>query len=163
MSKYVVTFETTIWYLWELRLSRQCPVREATPSDASGVVGRLATTINKCLALESNCETQAAFVVHYHNPDTRAEKTTKGEIRVTKRRRIASRHGSKKTWVALPNCRHFGDKGRTKDRGARKTVSRPSFTQYHVIDVMILPLGITAGRTRILPTIELNSCVNCHK
>ena len=54
------------------------------------------TTINKCLALESNCETQAAFVVHYHNPDTRAEKATKGEIRVTKRRRIASRHGSKK-------------------------------------------------------------------
>ena len=35
--------------------------------------------------------------------------------------------------------------------------SRPSFTQYHVIYVMILPLGITAGRTRILPTIELNS------
>ena len=66
MSKYFVTFETTIWYLWELRLSRECPVREASPSDASGVVSRLATTINKCLALESNCETQAAFVVHYH-------------------------------------------------------------------------------------------------
>ena len=96
MSKYFVTFETTIWYLWELRLSRECPVREASPSDASGVVSRLATTINKCLALESNCETQAAFVVHYHNSDTRAEKATKGEIRVTKRRRIASRHGSKK-------------------------------------------------------------------
>ena len=147
MGKYFVTFETTIWYLWELRLSRECPVREASPSDASGVVSRLATTINKCLALESNCETQAAFVVHYHNSDTRAEKATKGEIRVTKRRRIASRHGSKKTWVALPNCRHST---RTKD-------SRPSFTQYHVIYVMILPLGITAGRTRILPTIELNS------
>ena len=35
--------------------------------------------------------------------------------------------------------------------------SLKSFTQYHVIYVMILPLGITAGRTRILPTIELNS------
>ena len=103
MSKYFVTFETTIWYLWELRLSRECPVREVTPSVASGVVSRLATTINKCLALESNCESQAAFVVHYHNSDTRAEKATKGEIRVTKRRRIASRHGSKQTWVALPN------------------------------------------------------------
>ena len=80
VSKYFVTFETTIWYLWELRLSRECPVREASPSDASGVVSRLATTINKCLALESNCETQAAFVVHYHNSDTRAEKATKGEI-----------------------------------------------------------------------------------
>ena len=101
MSKYFVTFETTIWYLWELRFSRECPVREASPSDASGVVSRLATTINKCLALESNCETQAAFVVHYHNSDTRAEKATKGEIRVTKRRRIASRNGSKKTWVAV--------------------------------------------------------------
>ena len=114
MSKYFVTFETTIWYLWELRLSRECPVREASPSDASGVVSRLATTINKFLALEteSNCETQAAFVVHYHNSDTRAEKATKGEIRVTKRRRIASRHGSKKN---------------------------------------------SAGRTRILPTIELTS------
>ena len=54
---------------------------------------------------QSNCETQAAFIVHYHNSDTRAEKATKGEILVTKRRRIASRHGSKKTWVALPNCR----------------------------------------------------------
>ena len=97
MSKYFVTFETTIWYLWELRSSRECPVREASsPSDASGVVSRLATTINKCLALDSNCETQAAFVVHYHNSDTRAEKATKGEIRVTKRRRIASRHGSRK-------------------------------------------------------------------
>ena len=148
VSKYFVTFETTIWYLWELRLSRECPVREATPSDASGVVSRLATTINKCLALESNCETQAAFVVHYHNSDTRAETATKGEIRVTKRRRIASRHGSKKTWVALPNCRQG-----VKD----ERQSRPSFTQYHVIYVMILPLGITAGRTRILPTIELNS------
>ena len=147
MSKYFVTFETTIWYLWELRLSRECPVREATPSDASGVVSRLATTINKCLALESNCETQAAFVVHYHNSDNRAEKATKGEIRVTKRRRIASRHGSKKTWVALPNCR----------QGRKSKDSRPSFTQYHVIYVMILPLCITAGRTRILPTIELNS------
>ena len=128
MSKYFVTFETTI-----------C---------ASGVVSRLATTINKCLALENNCETQAAFVVHYHNSDTRVEKATKGEIRVTKRRRIASRHGSEKTWVALPNCRQ-----------GRKTASssRGSFTQYHVIYVMILPLGITAGRTRILPTIELNS------
>ena len=128
MSKYFVTFETT--------------------SDASGVVSRLATTMNKCLALESNCETQAAFVVHYHNlvSDTRAEKATKGEIRVTKRRRIASRHGSKKnlgSTAELPTTR-------TKD-------SRPSFTQYHVIYVMILPLSITAGRTRILPTIELNS------
>ena len=118
------------------------------------LVSRLATTINKFLALEteSNCETQAAFVVHYHNSDTRAEKATKGEIRVTKRRRIASRHGSEKNWdwvAALPNCRQ-----------GRKTVeSRPSFTQYHVIYVMILPLGIrpTAGRTRILPTIELTS------
>ena len=96
MSKYFVTFETTIWYLWELRLSLECPVREASPSDASGVGSRLATTINKCIALESNCETQAAFVVHCHNSDTRAEKATKGEIRVTKRRRIASRHGSGK-------------------------------------------------------------------
>ena len=52
MSKYFVTFETTIWYLWELRLSRECPVREASPSDASGVVSRLATTIKKFLALE---------------------------------------------------------------------------------------------------------------
>ena len=163
MSKYFVTFETTIWYLCELRLSRECPVREASPSDASGVVSRLATTINKCLALESNCETQAAFVVHYHNSDTRTEKATKGEIRVTKRRRIASRHGSKKTWVALPNCRQ-----------GRKTVGPHSLSTYHVIYVMILPLGITAGRTRILPTIELNSLpllikeycavpVNCHK
>ena len=143
MSKYFVTFETTIWYLWELRLSRECPVGEASPSDASGVVSRMATTINKCLALESNCETQAAFVVHYHNSDTRAERATKGEIRVTKRRRIASRHGSKKTWVALPNWLPTRMKG--------------SFTQYLVIYVMILPLGITAGRTRILPTIELNS------
>ena len=49
VSKYFVTFETTIWYLWELRLSRECPVNEASPSDASGVVSRLATTINKCL------------------------------------------------------------------------------------------------------------------
>ena len=40
VSKYFVTFETTIWYLWELRLSRECPVREASPSDASGVVSR---------------------------------------------------------------------------------------------------------------------------
>ena len=52
VSKYFVTFETTIWYLWELRLSRECPVREASPSDASGVVSRLATTINKFLAVE---------------------------------------------------------------------------------------------------------------
>ena len=37
VSKYFVTFETTIWYLWELRLSRECPVREATPSVASGL------------------------------------------------------------------------------------------------------------------------------
>ena len=78
VSKYFVTFETTILYLWELRFSRECPVREASPSDASGVVSRLATTIIKFLALESNCETQAAFVVHYHNSDTRAEKATKG-------------------------------------------------------------------------------------
>ena len=132
MSKYFVTFETTIWYLCE------CPVREASPSDASRVVSRLATTINKCLALESNCETRAAFVVHYHNSDTRAEKATKGEIRVTKRRRIASRHGSKKTWVALPNCRQGQGVGR------KTVVGSHSFTQYHVIYVMILPLGIRA-------------------
>ena len=145
MSKYFVTFETTIWYLWELR--RECPVREATgsPSDASGVVSRLATTINKFLALESNCEIQAAFVVHYHNSDTRAEKATKGEIRVT--RRIASRHGSKKN---LGSTAELLTRSRTK-------YSRPSFTQYRVLYVMILPLGITAGRTRILPTIELYS------
>ena len=145
MSKYFVIFETTIWYLWELRLSRECPVREASHSDASGVVSRLATTINKCIALESNCETQAAFVVHYHNSDTRAEKATKGEIRVTKRRRIASRHGSKKNL------------GSTAELPTRTKDSRPSFTQYHVLYVMILPLGITAGRTQILPTIELQS------
>ena len=143
MSKYFVTFETTIWYLWELRLSRECPVREASPSDASGVVSRLATTINKCLALESNCETQAAFVVHYHNSDTRAEKATKGEIRVYKSPWFEKNLGST---AELPT--------RTKD-------SRPSFTQYQsrnlsMTYVMILPLGITAGRTRILPTIELN-------
>ena len=110
MSKYFVTFETTIWYLWELRLSRECPVREASPSDASGVVSRLATTINKCLALESNCETQAAFVVHYHNSDTRAEKAIKGEIRVTKRRRIASRHGSEKNLGSTAELPGVGDK-----------------------------------------------------
>ena len=74
---------------------------------------RLATTINKFLALESNCETQAAFVVYYHNSDTRAEKATKGEIL-----------GST---AELPT--------RTKD----SSLSRPSFTQYHVIYVMILP------------------------
>ena len=127
--------DPTIWYLWELRLSRECPVREATPSDASGIVSRLATTINKCLALETNCETQAAFVVHYHTSDTRAEMATRGEIRVTKQRRIASRHGSKKTWVV----------GSTAELPTRTKDSRPSFTQYHVIYVMILSLGITAG------------------
>ena len=146
MSKYFGTFETTIWYLWELRLSRECPVREASPSDASGVVSRLATTINKCLALESNCETQAAFVVHYHNSDTRAEKATKAKEKyeLQNEEELPVAMVRKKTWVALPNwnCRQ----GR-----------RPSFTQYHVIYVMILPLGITAGRTRLLPTIELNS------
>ena len=53
VSKYVVTFETTIWYLWE---SRECPVREASPSDASGVTSRLATTINKCLVLKETAK-----------------------------------------------------------------------------------------------------------
>ena len=47
--------------------------------------------------------------------------------------------------------------GSTAELPTRTKDSRPSFTQYHVIYVMILPLGITAGRTRILPTIELNS------
>ena len=109
MSKYFVTFETTIWYLWELRLSRECPVREAaTPSDASGVVSRLATTVNKCLALESNCETQAAFVVHYHNSDTRAEKATwvpKEKYELQNEEELPVAMVRKKTWVALPNCR----------------------------------------------------------
>ena len=147
MSKYFVTFETTIWYLWELRLSRECPVREASPSDASGVISRLTTTINKCLALESNCETQAAFVVHYHNSDTRAEKATKGEIRVTNEEELP---------VAIVRKKNLGSTAKLPTRSRTKD-SRPSFTQYHVIYVMILPLGITAGRTRILPTIELNS------
>ena len=75
---------------------------------------RLATTINKFIALEeSNCETQAAFIVYYHNSDTCTEKATKGEIL-----------GST---AELPT--------RTKD----SSLSRPSFTQYHVIYVMILP------------------------
>ena len=34
-SKYFVTFETTIWRLWEIRFSREFPVRKASPSDAS--------------------------------------------------------------------------------------------------------------------------------
>ena len=33
LSKY---FETTIWRLWELGFSREFPVREDSPSDASG-------------------------------------------------------------------------------------------------------------------------------
>ena len=36
LSKYFVTFETTIWRLWELGFSRDFPVREDTPSDVSG-------------------------------------------------------------------------------------------------------------------------------
>ena len=36
LSKYFVTFEMTIWRLWELGFSREFPVREDSPSDASG-------------------------------------------------------------------------------------------------------------------------------
>ena len=36
LSKYFVTFETTIWRLWELGFSRDFPVREDSPSDVSG-------------------------------------------------------------------------------------------------------------------------------
>ena len=121
MSKYCVTFETTIWYLWELRLSRECPVREATPSDASGVVSRLATTINKCLALESNCETQTVFVVHYHNSDTRAEKATKGY----------GLQNEEELPVAMVRKKNLGQPGlvgstAVKCRQGRKTVLRRS-------------------------------------
>ncbi len=72
----------TIWRLWELGFSRDFPVREDSPSDASG-------------SLTSNSKTQADSAIHSRR------KAAKGEIRVTKRRRIVSRHGSKKTWVAL--------------------------------------------------------------
>ena len=51
---------------------------------------------DKHVSRSSNFETQAAFIVHYLNSDNRGKNTTKGEIRVTKRRRIVSRHGSKK-------------------------------------------------------------------
>ena len=36
LSKYFVTFETTIWHLWELRFSREFPAREDFSSDDSG-------------------------------------------------------------------------------------------------------------------------------
>ena len=36
LSKYFVTFETTIWRLWELGFSRDFPVREDSPSDVPG-------------------------------------------------------------------------------------------------------------------------------
>ncbi len=87
LSKYFFTFETTIWRMWELEFSHEFPVREDSPSDASGSLVDWQP---------SNCKTQAASAVHYQNSDTRAKKATKGEIRVTKRRRIVSRHGSKK-------------------------------------------------------------------
>ena len=77
MSKYFVTFATTIWRLWELGFSRDFPVREDSPSDASG-------------SLTSNSKTQADSAIHSRR------KAAKGEIRVTKRRRIVSRHGSEK-------------------------------------------------------------------
>ena len=155
MSKYFVTFETTIWYLWELRLSRECPVREASPSDASGVVSRLATTINKCLALESNCETQAAFVVHYplRHPRRKGYQRRNTSYKTKKNCQspwFEKNLGSTAETPELPTS----NLARSKDSSRRR---RPSFTQYHVLYVMILPLGITAGRTRILPTIELNS------
>ena len=59
----------------------------------------------------------------------------------------------KKTWVALATA-ELPTRSRTKD--SRPWLIHPD-SQYHVIYVMILPLGITAGRSRILPTIELNS------
>ena len=40
LSKYFVTFEMTIWRLWELGFSREFPVREDSPSDASGLQPR---------------------------------------------------------------------------------------------------------------------------
>ena len=59
--------------------------------------------------------------------------------------------------AALPLPTRSKDSSSSSSSDTVQGSSRPSFTQYHVIYVMILPLGITAGRTRILPTIELNS------
>ena len=78
--------------MWELGFSCEYPVREDSPSDASGSLVDWQPHVSR----SSNCKTQAASAVHYQNSDTRAKKATKGEIRVTKRRRIVSRHGSKK-------------------------------------------------------------------
>ncbi len=36
LSKYFVTFETTIWRLWELGFSREFPVREDSSIEPSG-------------------------------------------------------------------------------------------------------------------------------
>ena len=140
LSKYFVTFETTIWRLWELGFSRDFPVREDSPSDVSGSLVDLATTTvhDKHVSRSSNSKTQADSAVHYQNSDTRAERLPKEKYELQNEEELSVAMVRKKTWVAL-------------------TVTRTKESRPYGYVVMITPLDITVGRTRILMTTELNN------
>ena len=111
---------------------------------------------DKHVSRSSNCETQATFVVHYQNPRHPRKKgyQRRNTSYKTKKKNCQS-PWFEKTWVTLALTR-------TKESQSRPyhyTIVSVSSNLRHgtQCDSPVLPIGITAGRTRILPTTELNS------
>ena len=88
----------------------------------------------------------SSCVVHYQNSDTRAKKATKGDM--------YELQNEKELSVAIWFEKTLSS---TAEKDERQPYGYHCINQYQVIYAMILPLGITAGWTWILPTIELNS------
>ncbi len=76
--------------------------------------------------------------MHYQNSDTRAERLPKEKYELQNEEELSVAMVRKKTWVAL-------------------TVTRTKESRPYGYVVMITPLDITVGRTRILTTTELNN------
>ena len=97
---------------------------------------------DKHVSRSSNSKTQADSAVHYQNSDTRAERLPKEkyELQNEEELSVAMTRAMvrKKTWVAL-------------------TVTRTKESRPYGYVVMITPLDLTVGRTRILTTTELNN------
>ena len=103
-------------------------------------ISRLATTTvhDKHVSRSSNSKAQADSAVHYQNSDTRAERLPKEKYELQNEEELSVAMVRKKPWVAL-------------------TVTRTKESRPYGYVVMITPLDITVGRTRILMTTELNN------